>query len=98
MRRPDKTLRQHHREHLAAARALRERWRTSLQRDGLTTDAEMRDLRISVISASHYWLNAATEARRQIAHERRTGNPTIGFHFITPSFTEYNRRYKEGSA
>jgi hypothetical protein len=86
-----------HRRHLAAARGLRKVWQTSLQQDGLTTDAEVRDLRVDAISTSHYWLNAATEARRQIAHKRRTGNSVIGFYFITPSFTEYNRPDKEVS-
>lgn len=87
-------LRQLHREHLAAARTLRERWRASLQADGLTTDAELRDLRISIISSSHYWLDAAIEARRQVTYKRQFGEQMPGFRFVTTSFVGYNREYR----
>jgi hypothetical protein len=87
-----------HRQHLAAARELRLAWRKSLKQDGLTTDAEMRDLRIGLISTSHYWLDAATEARRQVVHQRKFGERLVGFKFVTNSFLKYNREYKEGEA
>jgi hypothetical protein len=83
-----------HRQHLAAARGLRKHWQKSLQADGLTTDAEARELRISLISTSHYWLNAATEARRQVAHKRKHGEQMLGFRFVTTSFIGYNREYR----
>ena len=89
-----RTLREIHREHLGAARGLRYIWKQSLEQDGLTADAEIRDLRIGAISTSHYWLNAATEARRQIAHQRQYGNnpnPVNVFRFVTSSFQEYSR-------
>ncbi|MDD5392855.1 MAG: hypothetical protein PHE17_07525 [Thiothrix sp.] len=90
-----------HRQHLAAARGLRQAWRQSLEQDGLTTDAEARELRIRLISHSHYWLDAATEARRQVAHKRTHGERMVGFRFVTSSFIEYNREYRgtgEGNA
>ena len=89
-----RTLREIHREHLDAARGLRRIWKQSLEQDGLTADAEIRDLRIDAISYSHYWLNAATEARRQIAHQRQYSNnpnPVNAFRFVTPFFQEYGR-------
>ena len=70
-----RTLREIHREHLGAARGLRCIWKQSLEQDGLTADAEIRDLRIGAISNSHYWLNAATEARRQIDTSQYSNNP-----------------------
>ena len=86
-----RALREIHREHLGAARGLRCIWKQSLEQDGLTADAEIRDLRIGAISYSHYWLNAATEARRQIAHQRQYGNnPPNAFQFVTTSFQQYN--------
>ena len=90
-------LRQLHREHLATACGLRLAWRLSMEQDGLTTDAELRDLRITIISSSHYWLDAAIEARRQVAHKRQFGEQMPGFRFVTTSFVGYNRECRGAS-